>query len=142
MTSHARYLAALLLFAASSACAVGDATGDWTGELALTGSTGSPPSTIGGSYSVTAAVEAKSSGDCGVTIDVSGTGTWAIDDGIACDGGGFDVTAGAEQNTALDNDDVEGVHLTGTAANQLTLVLSGSGPDWTCTFAGAASHTP
>lgn len=142
MTSRTLALACTLLPAALFACAPGDATGDWTGDLNLTDSTGSPPSTIGGSYSVTAAVEAKPSGDCGVTVDVTNAGTWVIDDGVACAGGGFDATAGAEQNTELGNDDVEGVHLTGTSANQLTLVLSGTGPDWTCTFGGAASRTP
>ena len=135
-------VAPMTFLLALGACAPASSVGEWSGDLDLTGSTGAPPSSIGGSYAVSAAVAAKPSGDCGVTVDVTGVGTWAVDDGVGCDGGGFDTTLGADQNTALTITDVDEVHVTGTAANRLTLVLGGSAPDWTCTFEGDASRSP
>lgn len=141
MTSRMLAVASSLLALVLTSCAAADAIGEWNGDLALTGSTGSPPGSIAGNYAVSASVIAKPSGDCGITVDVTEVGTWELDDGVACADGGFDVTLGAEENTVLTVTEVDEVHLTGTAANQLTLVLSGDAPDWTCTFEGSASHS-
>ena len=141
MSARILILATSTLAAALCACAPGDAAGAWSGDLDLTGSTGSPPSTIGGAYSVSATVVTQESGTCGVTVDVANVGTWSQDDGVTCAGGGFDATLGADHNTALTLGDVEGVRLTATGGNQMTLVLSGSAPDWTCTFAGSGDHS-
>lgn len=140
MTARMLPVASLFLALVLTSCAAADAVGEWSGDLDLTGSTGSPPSSIAGNYAVSATLSEQPSGDCGVTVDVTEVGAWAADDGIACADGGFDVTLGAEENTALTVAEVDEIHLTGTAASQLTLVLSGSAPDWTCTFAGSASR--
>lgn len=134
----------LILLAAAfalGACAVPDAAGEWSGDLDLTGSTGSPPSGIAGSYPVSAAVVVAGEGQCGITLDVTGVGTWTKSGDIPCENGGFDVTLGDAENTALSIDEVGQARVAGTSANQLTLVLSGTAPDWSCTYEGSASHS-
>jgi hypothetical protein len=143
MTARLMSLALSILVVIPSACAGADggsAAGEWSGDLAITGSSGSPPASIGGSYSVSATVESKDESTCGVTVSVAEVGTWTRADGVACEDGGFDVALGADENTELTLDDVESVKLEATSDNKLTLVLGGSAPDWTCTFAGDGTH--
>lgn len=141
MTSRIPSLLLLTSLLAFGGCAAADAVGEWSGELDLTGSSGSPPSTIAGSYPVSAAVVAAAAeGQCGITLDVTGVGTWTKAGDIPCESGGFDVTLGDAENTALTIEEVGQARVAATSGNQLTLVLSGTAPDWSCTYEGSASH--
>lgn len=141
MTSRIPFLLLLASALVFGACAAADAAGEWSGDLDLTGSSGSPPSTIAGSYPVSAAVVMAAEDECGITLDVTGVGTWTKDGDIPCANGGFDVTLGEAQNTALTIEEVGQARLVANSSNQLTLVLSGTAPDWSCTYEGSASHS-